>query len=185
MSDNLGLGRIIEGPQQRDAVHVAVVPVTAGEDLEPGMRVGQFPDCEEFGELEEAQNHVGIVDPFLHQGPKKGERFWLFLFPNTVTSLKHFWTHPAFEDEGQTPKDEEAAKGKRWLAMFADELDLSYDDLMAALKEYTRTGHPHIFQGFDTLQGAYEKSREAWLHYQLVTGEKVDDIDGVPFSCSC
>ena len=39
---------------------------------------------------------VGIVDPFLKEPVEPGERFYIFLFPNTVTGLRHVWTHPAF-----------------------------------------------------------------------------------------
>lgn len=94
--DNLKLGEIITTPQQRDAIHIAVVPITAGQMLRPGDRVGF-----RLGDHETAfligSNAVGIVDPFLKCVVEEGQRFWLFLYPGSVTSIRHDWTHPAFE----------------------------------------------------------------------------------------
>lgn len=96
------LGKLVpEGENRRDAVHIAIAPMVAGLDLKPGdhvvifdsnylglwaARAGSRPDLKP----------VGIVDPFLTEPVKAGQRFWLFLYPNTVTSLRHVWTHPAF-----------------------------------------------------------------------------------------
>lgn len=89
------LGKLITGNVGRDAIHVAIAPVTAGEDLRPGERVGFVAGCTSVVYSMWA-GAVGIVDPFLTQLVKKGERFWLCLFPGTVTSLRHQWTHPSF-----------------------------------------------------------------------------------------
>jgi hypothetical protein len=90
------LGHLIEdGDRRRDAIHIAVAPVTAAERLTPGQHVGliQKGDLELVGPCE---NCIGIVDPFLAEDVQAGQRFWLFLYPGTVTSLRHIWTHPAF-----------------------------------------------------------------------------------------
>jgi hypothetical protein len=93
---NLG-DLITDGDRRRDAVHVAVAPVTAAEELRPGQHVGFTPagQTELVGPVDPSQ-HIGIVDPFLKDQVHPGQRFWLFLYPNTVTSLRHVWTHPAF-----------------------------------------------------------------------------------------
>jgi hypothetical protein len=89
---------IDENERQRDAIHVAVAPVTAAERLVPGQHVGFVTaDREHVGPLESQENCLGIVDPFLLQPVEQGERFWLFLYPNSITSLRHYWTHPAFK----------------------------------------------------------------------------------------
>jgi hypothetical protein len=90
------LGSLItDGDRRRDAVHVAVAPVTAAERLAPGQHVGFVTpgDTETVGPCEQP---IGVVDPFLTDDVQPGQRFWLFMYPNTVTSLRHVWTHPAF-----------------------------------------------------------------------------------------
>lgn len=81
--------------KQRDAVHVAIAPVTAAQPLSPGQHVGFVAENgTEF--VGHSPDLIGIVDPFLKQEVQTGERFWLFLYPGTVTSLRHVWTHPTF-----------------------------------------------------------------------------------------
>ena len=87
----VSIGRLIAGDDGRDAVHVAVAPTTAPCELRPGQHVDPRGNPEGPGVVT-----VGVVDPFLREPVRPGQRFWLFLYPNTVTSLRHEWTHPAF-----------------------------------------------------------------------------------------
>jgi hypothetical protein len=105
------LGNLItDGDRRRDAVHVAVAPVTAAEELTPGQHVGFAPPGQtELVGPADAGRHIGVVDPFLKDRVRPGQRFWLFLYPNTVTSLRHVWTHPAFVPTVPAPA---AAAGK-------------------------------------------------------------------------
>lgn len=90
------LGEIIIGDAKRDAIHIAVAPVIAGQRLQPGDHVSLTKDQYKHATLLNPDDSVGIVDPFLKGAVLEGEMFWLFLYPNTVTSLRHVWTHPAF-----------------------------------------------------------------------------------------
>lgn len=94
MSDTLGLGKIITTEQHRDAIHVAVAPVIANRTLFPGQHIGfTAPGAET---VDENGPNIGIVDPFIVGRVQKGERFWMYLYPGSITSLRHDWTHPAF-----------------------------------------------------------------------------------------
>jgi hypothetical protein len=96
MSTELGIGKLITDPGQgRDAIHIAVAPMTASAAMEAGTKVDAQGRC--FSDCPIGQwKPVGIVDPFLPKPVQPGQRFWVFLFPDTVTSLRHVWTHPAF-----------------------------------------------------------------------------------------
>lgn len=91
------LGELITSPAGRDAIHIAVAPVTAADYLEPGQHVGFCckGNTTLVAALEDTEL-IGIVDPFLKARVEPGQQFWLFLYPNTITSLRHVWSHPAF-----------------------------------------------------------------------------------------
>ena len=94
MEKGQALGEIIQSNgHMRDAVHVAVAPVTAAEHLKPCMHVGFVSpgDTEMVGLCD---HPIGIVDPFLKQPVEAGQRFWLCLYPGTITSLRHSWQNP-------------------------------------------------------------------------------------------
>lgn len=97
------LGMIHYREEHRDAIHLAVEPVEAGDYFNPGdhavIRDGKaFKPRVDFGGVEQS---FGIVDPFLPRAVKPGERFWFVLNPRTITSLRHVWEHPAFQDSIQ------------------------------------------------------------------------------------
>lgn len=91
------LGKLIDGPAGRDAVHVAVAPVEAGSEMWPGDQVGIGADGKAYDAMCEEIVSVGIADPFLTKQIKRGDKFWLCLYPGTVTSLRHIWTSPYFK----------------------------------------------------------------------------------------
>lgn len=89
------IGHLIPAGQtaMRDAIHLPVAPVEAGEDLSPGSVV-KLHNGKAYSTI--LAMAVGVVDPFLPATVRKGEVFWLFVCPNTITSLRHVWQHPAF-----------------------------------------------------------------------------------------
>lgn len=121
------LGTIItEGG--RDAIHLAVEPVIAGEQLRPGEHIGII-DGKAYSVVEK---HLGIVDPFLGKSVLPGEKFWLIVYPRQITSLRHVWEHPDFPEEGVTHEKLEIARlvanrlngHSQWIKDFALELKL-------------------------------------------------------------
>lgn len=114
MSENLGLGKLITTTQQRDAIHVAVAPLVAAANLRPAQHFA----LDAMGRATTSGAFVGIVDPFLWTGPNEGQQFWGFLYPNTVSGMRHRWRHPAFPDE-QNPGVTEAQSAEAWLRRYA------------------------------------------------------------------
>lgn len=177
------LGTIIGENEKRDAIHLAVLPVIAGEALEPGQAINA-----KDGIAMGATDGLGIVDPFLRDGPKYGQRFWMILRPRLVTSLRHVWSHPAFADEviEPTPATETAEQTASMLAIesIAESCDVdSGADLICAAHAYLDHGE-YLSQG-----GRWEGVSlpdSFWPHFEAVTGRRVsnDERDSF-FSCSC
>lgn len=183
------LGKIIEGSPERDAIHVAVAPVTAAERLRPGQHVGLDGQGEAIGG-ELARLPIGVVDPFLEDDVRPGEGFWLFLYPGSTAVLRHEWTHPAFplvDKNVAVPKaanvSPEKAEAIAWIEDFANSIDTSYRTVMEGAWNYVE-GEEYMIQG-GRWEGVYTPD-EFWPRYEIVTGEKVpENKRGNFFSCSC
>lgn len=177
----LKLGQIITDEQQRDAIHVAVVPIVAAEYLKPGDPIGRI-DGDLFGECHEP---IGVVDPFLKQGVEPGQKCWLFLYPNTVTGMRHHWEHPAFPSSMPT-SGKDRSVSEQWIRDFAEKINQTYTGLMDAAEtwvdeeEYTFVGENEGYK-----DGSDSEWREFWMHWQQVTGKTPRNPIGWFFSCGC
>jgi hypothetical protein len=80
MSNEPKLGKTLdEFTKDRDAIHIAITPVIAMEELSPGEPIGLVEpgNNEMVGSVAEP---IGIVDPFLKEKVQIGDRFYLFLY---------------------------------------------------------------------------------------------------------
>lgn len=188
----VNLGQTPETLGIRDAVHVAMIAVEAGEKLKAGQRVGV-----ENGVAHSGLISVGIVDPFLTGSVTKGSAFWLVLFPNTVRGMRHHWSHPAFKDDdirrgfGFSKKESE-----EWLQQFVQDNSCpSYDVLItAATGGELPNRYPEYYRSRYTLDENYlhfsgddahgDIPPEFWDHVENVTGLPCP-VRPDRFSCSC
>lgn len=188
------IGHLIDGPAFRDAIHIAVAPCVAEMQLNPGQRVallnGKAYSPVDFSTC------IGIVDPFLTEYVRAGDSFWLFLFPDTITSLRHEWTHPAFEPESTITADMKAA-AREWLENFIVRQDWPPYDTVIRLftkgrasrsnDDYDENYSAHISSTYVSFYGEMghgELPPEFWTHLEIVTGRKFPHHPR-SFSCSC
>ena len=175
------IGKLLTEDEQRDAIHFAIAPVIAAERLSPGQHVAVVA-----GEAVSNGDHLGIVDPFLSGPVFKGDRFWLLLYPNTITSLRHEWVHPAFE-LARISKDDHKAKSEAWIAAHANLLGLSADALMGDARSIlSDCGDDYIIQhGSERWRDNFNPT-EFWHHYEVVTGTIVpEDKKRSFYCCTC
>lgn len=178
------LGNIISGGESRDAIHLAVDPIEAGTTLAPGDHVvikeGKAVRAPGIGK------GVGIVDPFLQDVVKKGDWFWLVVYPRTITALHHVWEHPDFAAADTTGK----GASERWLRNFVDQQGVhAYEDdqgttfdqfIDAALRA---PGYGYMTLPFD---GNGSLPPEFWTHVERYTGTKIPQEGRTDyFSCAC
>ena len=174
MSD-VKLGTTPVAGANRDAIHIAVAPVTCDEIVRPGQHVAIAGDGNKVYVEGEA---VGIVDPFLTGLVPIGTPFWLLLYPQTITSLRHEWTHPAFANAPVSPAVE---LSNAWLRRFASRVGFSYDDLVGLADDLQ---HGHACVGDDDNQARFDNERDDFLrHLSVVTGKTFGEH--VYFSCAC
>lgn len=180
------LGKLITTTVHRDAIHIAVAPVEAATTLQPGQHV-TVVDGKAYGG---PGKQVGIVDPFLMSMIKPGEKFYLFLYPNTILSLRHEWVHPAFPETTQPEKSFDKAKAEEWLRDYAAKVrpydaegrgkDYAYRQFIEDAKE------GDIFYHGRDCHGLYDvdDANELFENLSIVLGYRVNG-DSFSYSCSC
>jgi len=193
MSDTSHIGTIHTKDLPRDAVHIAIVQVTASETIVPGASLELVPGSHTFVKETENGKGIGIADPFIPEGEiKKGQVFYLFLYPNSITSLTHYWTHPSFATE------EEKKQAQAWLDKhlfdrfedpeWADEIHTDNSWMI----EYFKEGKAWSWAHGDDLSEKYNANKDGfrkkfWDNLEIVTGIPAtkEQRDTEYFSCSC
>lgn len=197
------LGTIIDETAGRDAIHLAVEPVIARHDMTPGTHINI--DTDGLAYEVDSYTGIGIVDPFLKKPVKKGERFWLVVYPRQITSLRHVWTHPAFEaiakaQEVTKLSEMKAASEaylreltKEWCGPSYDELlklaygeDCTTPDDMYGSYGWSNQGKYILSIGFDGMSGETIPGGidNLWDHVEIITGKKMPHRPEY-FSCGC
>lgn len=173
------LGTIIGESEKRDAIHLAVEPVEAGETLFAGQHVGRLVDGRWGSRTAQT---LGIVDPFIRGPIGQGQRFWLVVYPRQVTSLRHVWQHPAFDGEAAAG-DDPAAQSRKWIEAFAASINKTYAATMEAANGFLESGEPTMDDSEDYKNG-FDQVDDFWKHFGVVTNKEVVTHD-MFFFCSC
>ena len=186
MKEVVKLGQLLGSAEQRDAVHVALLPCRSQFTLSPGAVVelyGSGPELDGDWFVGPAiKNKLGIVDPFLTHpvGPK--HRFYVMLYPNTITSLRHEWTHPLI-DKAPDPavSAKKRVESERWLRQFAEMYNTDYDKMVYEAE----TGGEVYFGDDDGPERA--RSTEFWAHIENVTNKlfTAEHKENTSFRCGC
>lgn len=181
------IGKKLKAGEGRDAVHFAVAPVVSNSFLRPGERVIFIPNSIEIvtGWNYNEIPPVGIIDPFLDSYISKGDRCWLFLFPNSITGLRHEWTHPLFPDNKVITQDKavtEIEYSRTWLKGFASRYSGNYESMMEGIL----SGQGAFF-GDDIEYSDFDHGSEFWKHISIVTGKTFtkDQVENQSFRCAC
>lgn len=132
------LGSIIDETVKRDAIHLAVEPMTSRDfTFAPGERIGLDARGHPCPAAYSTTGYIAIVDPFLGFEVKRGQSFLALLKPGQIATLRHVWDHPAFPPSDvalAAPAVATSANphtdAKAWLEQFARTAGVSYDDLI-------------------------------------------------------
>ncbi len=198
MSNEAKLGTIPKGNEGRDAVHVAIVPACANEQLISGTPVRITRDNK--AQSCRVIDAVGIVDPFRAQDNllvSQGEWFWLCLYPKTISGLRHVWDHPCFPKAEVAPEikladlpSNSVSESQRWIQDYVRlhclyweyEPDGGYSEFI----RYVRDERWIYYYGSDCHGlGDVKDAEELFQHLSIVLGRRIDASYFEAFTCSC
>lgn len=180
------IGNMLDESAQRDAIHIAVLPVVASSALYAGQHVS-VKDGIAYPALR--GRSIGIVDPFMHTGPMKGERFFVFIKPNTVTGMRHHWQHPDIPETDAvipgTVFESNQRKGAReWLEDFCARYGYHYSTVMSNKGQMMCATEIEIHTQADIEPSELEAF---WKNMEIMYEERFsqEHRDKTIWTCSC
>ena len=179
------IGKLLVGTEERDAIHIAVMPLIAAEKLTAGEHVGLTKNGQAHTQY---QPFIGIVDPYLTETVEPGRTFYVFMYPNTVTGLRHHWQHPAFADHIEVNE----GLAKAWLQQFAAKWEFDFDHMIAVAADPDSEGRwgAYITAYGHDLHSAGElgADHELFWHYMSVLTGKTfspEHRERIAWGCTC
>lgn len=193
------LGLIHQFDEPRDAIHIAVIAVTAAMHLEAGDHIKLVDNkayaCEPY-------EGPGIADPFIIGTIQPNDKFWLVIYPRKITSLRHVWSHPDIPEEVMNPTgvtvspdaymEARALLGDpiplamKQMREDADEMEVSYEWLMGACED-AYNGDGYQYHPDDRGKGeGMDVPNRVHDNYRIIM--KIDDSvkkEDWYFTCSC
>jgi hypothetical protein len=178
------LGKLQDKAGVKDAVHVAIVSVRAGQLIKPGSRCS----LNEFNEAVVNNKGYGIADPWLNSNIKTGDIFLLILGQNEIPNVRHVWEHPTVKFDPPTRE----TKLNGYMVNMANELGVSYKELMDAAELLVEKGRETKYSGSKTKEDIEGfEWYEFWSEWSSETGHKFEnygsnccpeyEYPGIPF----
>lgn len=167
------LGVPPESAGLKDAIHVAIVSVVAGETL----KAGQAFELNEHRHAVAARGRnkktlTGVVDPFGDEFINRGEIVWGIVHPDHVERVEHHWETDVDFSAPVVPVQQ-----NRLLAKAAELIGVSYSDLMKACASYVKTERPASYTGTlaettvkTAIRDSYIEIGDIWSEWSSETG---------------
>ena len=170
INKTITFGRHPEQAGVKDAVHVAIVSVRAGQYLEPGTRVSLNEHREAVGD----SKGFGLVDPFLKKSVQTGDTCWVMMDAKETGTVRHIWDH---EQDFTAPERE--TKQNEYLLGHAKRLGVSYKQLMDAVEQLVYNQKTTVYAGTLTEEELEEKIEhidDFWYDWKDETGYEFDNM---------
>lgn len=187
------IGTLQDTDQGRDAIHVPIITMQAKEDLHLGLDMKYGVTKEGDIVMCENPRTIGILDPYLPHSKiiRKGQWFYVFLRPGSITSLAHVWTHPALPSSVPStaePVREQTSPEDRILEFLNNlQVEITLEEFCDILLDRGDMDKFKMFDDYIIVQG---QSIFAEIPHRIINdvesylGQKVKNRP-LYFSCSC
>lgn len=167
------LGKVPVELGLKDAVHVAIVSLRAGQALSPGDSIKMNANGEAI--WCNAKESFGVVDPYRTNKIPRGGYFWCQMNMDEIENVKHVWSHKHSFD-----KPTVEFKPNQYLEGYAKNLGVTYEVLMSTLEEYQPNEDRVAYTGTlseDELEEAQDDlDSDIWYEWSRETGYEFDNI---------